>query len=363
MDTADPEKTQAGEATPIDPEGHADEMAEAEAPHEDGSPGLLRRFFLMEAALREAETDSFPAEGPGFDEFVVARELAEAGEMACAPRVPLQHSDGTRPAFVLFHQALWWALAAQLRLVGQPRPAEQTATRELLARFEATPAGGVALGALSLEVREVLRDVLGDAWLLSTPDLPAVGTHQALVAVRTALGLVLPPLERRVGRAAALRALRALRWVGAGATAAALVIGVVLGVQTVSRGPNLAKFKPVTMSSVADGYPASQATDDVIGVLGVHSNRENKPWLTVDLQGVYSIKQVVVYNRTDCCEERVVPLIIEVSTNNRDFTQVTRRDAEFHTWAAKFTPVQTRYVRLRVDKAATYLNLNEVQIY
>lgn len=363
MDTAEPEKTPAGEATPIDPEGHADETTEAEAPADDGSPGFLRRFFLMEHEIHEADRDEFLANGPGFDEFKVARELAEAGELACSPRAPLQHSDGTRPAFVLFHQALWWALAAHLRLAGQERPAELVPTRELLSRYEATPAGGEVVGSLSLEVRGVLRDVLGDAWLLSTPDLPAVGTHQALVAVRTALEAVLPPLEQRVGRGPALRGMRALRWAGAGVTLAALVVGGVLGVQAATRGPNLARFKPVTMSSQMDGYPASQATDDAVGVLGAHTNRENRPWLTVDLQGVYSIKQVIVYNRTDCCEDRMVPLIIEVSTNNRDFTLISRRDAEFHTWAAKFTPVQTRYVRLRVDKPSTYLNVNEVQIF
>jgi hypothetical protein len=361
MDT--PEKTTDGEATPIDPEGHADESAEAEAPAEDGSPGFLRRFFLMEAELQAADTDVFLSDGPGFDEFAVARELAEAGELAVAPRAPLRHSDGTRPAFVLFHQALWWSLAAQLRLAGQPRPAKQVATRDLIARYEATPAGAEALAVLSEETRAVLRDVLGDAWLLSTPDLPEIGTHQALLAVRTALDVVLPPLERRVGQPATLRSVRALRWVGAGAAAAAVVLGAVVGVQSVTRGPNLAKFKPVTMSSQMEGYGANQATDDVVNVLGAHTNRENRPWLTVDLQGVYSIKHVVVHNRTDCCEDRMVPLIIEVSTNNRDFTMITRHDAEFHTWAAKFTPVQTRYVRLRVDKPSTYLNVNEIQVY
>jgi hypothetical protein len=71
---------------------------------------------------------------------------------------------------------------------------------------------------------------------------------------------------------------------------------------------------------------------------------------------------VVVYNRADCCQERAVPLKIEISPDNRQFRQVAERKQQFEKWKADFPPSNARYVRL-TDLNAAAFHLSEVEVY
>jgi hypothetical protein len=76
---------------------------------------------------------------------------------------------------------------------------------------------------------------------------------------------------------------------------------------------------------------------------------------------VKTVKRVEIKNRTDCCGDRAVPLVVEVSQDDKTWTQVARREAEFADWTAKFPKTKARYVRLRVARVAM-LHLDEVKI-
>ena len=62
--------------------------------------------------------------------------------------------------------------------------------------------------------------------------------------------------------------------------------------------------KPVTMSSDLDSpYNASYAVDNVT-VCPTHHNiahtkNQFRPWIKIDLQGIYNVQSVVIYNRQD----------------------------------------------------------------
>ena len=67
---------------------------------------------------------------------------------------------------------------------------------------------------------------------------------------------------------------------------------------------NLAKDKPVWQSS--ENVNALNAVDGkrlTRLVSCSHSNYEHSPWLTVDLEAMYKIIEVVITNRGDCCCE------------------------------------------------------------
>ena len=92
-----------------------------------------------------------------------------------------------------------------------------------------------------------------------------------------------------------------------------------------------------------------------------HTANEAKPSVTFDLKGPKYVSAVFVENRRDCCAERAIPLVIEVSNDNKRFREVARQKDDFTTLAKRFSRVKARYVRLRVDKTSM-LHLAAVRI-
>jgi hypothetical protein len=126
---------------------------------------------------------------------------------------------------------------------------------------------------------------------------------------------------------------------------------------------DLAAGRPWTASSALAGYDASGVNPAGLAeAIFFCTVDQDSPWVRIDLGSAKSIDEVVVKNRSDCCAERAVPLAIEVSTNDREFAEVTRREDSFSTWNARFAKVDARYVRLR-GLRKTYLHLRNVKVY
>jgi hypothetical protein len=70
---------------------------------------------------------------------------------------------------------------------------------------------------------------------------------------------------------------------------------------------------------------------------------------------------MIVENRLDCCGERARPLVIEISSDRKKWTQVVRHDDFFTTWRASFPRVRARFVRVRVPGSGI-LHLSRVRI-
>jgi hypothetical protein len=98
------------------------------------------------------------------------------------------------------------------------------------------------------------------------------------------------------------------------------VLGVVLATPAPTPTPptNLAQGKPATQSSEIFGGVASRAVDGNTngawsGNSVTHTNSEDQPWWQVDLGAVYQLQTVRVWNRTDCCSERLSDFYVLVS--------------------------------------------------
>jgi len=92
-----------------------------------------------------------------------------------------------------------------------------------------------------------------------------------------------------------------------------------------------------------------------------HTLEESSPWLEIDLGAPRDFSRVMVRNRTDCCRERALPLVIEVSNDQKHWTEVMRRTTVFSSWTAKFSRQRARFVRLRVA-ATSILHLEGVKV-
>ena len=159
----------------------------------------------------------------------------------------------------------------------------------------------------------------------------------------------LEPTEFGAQRATLLRWLKVL-----GVAAVALVLGA-LGFH-LSRGApveaGLLAGKPFVVSSKLGHDPGSPR-------LLFHTVQEVSPWVEYDLLQPTQVKEVSVENRSDCCNERALPLVIEGSDDRVTWREFARRTEPFSRTVISFSPVQTRYLRLRVDRTS-YLHLEAV---
>jgi hypothetical protein len=119
---------------------------------------------------------------------------------------------------------------------------------------------------------------------------------------------------------------------------------LVFGVRKLVEPPNLAAGKPWRTSSALPECTAPNKCADLL----FHTLPQDNPWVDFDLGAPLSIHQVEITNRSDCCAERAVPLIIETSLDDKQWTEAARQEAQFSTWTAKFPARRARYVRARL---------------
>jgi hypothetical protein len=92
-----------------------------------------------------------------------------------------------------------------------------------------------------------------------------------------------------------------------------------------------------------------------------HTEEEENPWVVIDLLATRTVGKITVVNRSDCCQDRGLPLVVEVAGVDRQFVQVGLRTSRFDVWKLTFPRREARYVRLRA-KGRTILHLRDVEI-
>ncbi|MFI6896868.1 discoidin domain-containing protein [Streptomyces sp. NPDC050256] len=141
---------------------------------------------------------------------------------------------------------------------------------------------------------------------------------------------------------------------------------------------DLALDAPTEQSSTQG--PAERAVDGNTDGIWGHSSvtstlQESQPWWQTDLGRVTDIGEVVLWNRVDCCGERLTDFYVMIS--ERPFDAVPLHDAlaREDVWrhrnegtAGRVTTIHAgvpgRYVRVQLaDPAPSYLLLAEVQVY
>ena len=67
----------------------------------------------------------------------------------------------------------------------------------------------------------------------------------------------------------------------------------------------------------------------------VHTSCYDVPWIEVDLGGMTDIYKIVVYNRVDCCQYRIVGTILQLMNEGREMIYVSdpiRTTNQSYTW-------------------------------
>ncbi len=133
---------------------------------------------------------------------------------------------------------------------------------------------------------------------------------------------------------------------------------------------NLALNKPTSQSSTDFNGSSSRAVDgNTNGVYSnesvTHTTMEPNAWWRVDLEAIYEINSINVFNRTDCCTDRLVGARIYVgsvdSSEPNDYTLIGELEEDTLDNFDGLS-IQGRYVLVRKEEVS-FLSLAEIQIF
>ena len=137
---------------------------------------------------------------------------------------------------------------------------------------------------------------------------------------------------------------------------------------------NLALNKRTAQSSVYHpeqyGYdPHGACNGKKTGDFGFHTLKEDQPWWQIDLQGVYQLSEIKIYNRINDCKERACTLNVLLSQDALNWELCYSNDQENIFGGIDGKPLivnlphkLARFVRLQL-RENEYLHLDEVEIY
>ncbi|MFC0624375.1 glycosyl hydrolase family 95 catalytic domain-containing protein [Kribbella deserti] len=143
---------------------------------------------------------------------------------------------------------------------------------------------------------------------------------------------------------------------------------------------NLARGKTATQSTTAHNAPASRAVDgNTSGSWGDNSvthtaEPSNQAWWQVDLGKPEGLSQIAVWNRTDCCSDRLSnywiiasenPITADTLEEARTAPGVTalRQTATAGTPTLIDLPVTARHIRIQLESPTAPLSLAEVKLH
>ncbi len=164
-----------------------------------------------------------------------------------------------------------------------------------------------------------------------------------------------------------VRHIRRLRIVRLAFLAACALGLIAWGIAILVSPKNIALHKPVAQSSVlpTSTAPEGGLTDGSTSGYGVHTNLEANSWVRVDLQDVYQLKKIKIYNRRDGWFDEGLPMTLELSENGTDFTPVDRKVAPFESstpWVYVANGKKARYIQVR-GTPGKYVALAELEAY
>jgi len=298
-------------------------------------------WIFRTSALREARREIAEVGETRIRAAAQARLALEIARRVASPAESLPR--GSRPAALigLYRDAMTWALFSE-----QPGVERLPDFKALWTEIEPPRKLRLAGGERALAIAE--------RWLLadSASDWLSANDGEAAAVGRVA-EQVISELDQLGQRFDQLRTQRLVSVIVLVMVATSLV----LLVWTLQIGRDLALGKPfVTSSSSASCIPRTQCE----GLL-FHTQEERNPWVEFDLGSVVSVRRVEVRNRADCCGERAIPLVVELSTDRQSYSEVARADDAFSEWIAKFSAQPARYVRLRVPRKSM-LHLEAVAV-
>jgi len=309
------------------------------------APQVLSRsteWVVRSSALREARAAVIPRGDRRDRALCQARLLLEVARRVAEPVESFP--PGARPTvrLGLYRQAVYWILVASRARDGEvPSTLADAWAGEDPERLRRAAHDDITL--------EALKRTLVDQTLPDPLDIPEEEATRARNFAQALLGDLDAP-RRRVDRVLFQRWWRI-------SLVALVVVFAFLGVRKLTQGPNLLAGKPMRLSSSWPGCTQDAGCQAVL----FHTEHETNPWVEFDMGAPRTFTRLEVANRSDCCGDRAVPLVAEISNDRISWNEIGRKESEFSTWTVKFAPKTARYLKLRVPRHSA-LHLKDVAL-
>lgn len=315
----------------------------------------VRRFFWMDEKLAAAHRVAFSPESPGYVEFERGREALVASQRLS------ELAEGELGVLLLHREVAQLLIAAQAARAGLESDPEPTARWAAL-RAHAT--GEAALTGADAVDRELLDSFLAADGARFAAGLAKDRRAKLASVVARVTERLAERLEGETRRVTSVLCQRWFRIVSGAVLLIALLGGLVALARSLGPQVNIARDKPVRLSSHSRKYGCDprRLVDGNHNELGFHTNRDNQPWVEIDLGGEHWVHRVVVYNRATH-RERAVPLAVEIAKRPGRFEEVARRNEVFDVWTTELPSAkQAKTVRLKLLKKS-FFHLAEIEVY
>jgi hypothetical protein len=330
----------------------------ADTPRKASALKRIGDWFWRGSALDKVRA-AMPEPGPRAATFANrAHECVELAKNSLAPEQSGEvGSDGN--ACEIHRQACYWALCA---LSAQVDPELRPEEAERI--WDALPEALLVQAAPNESRAEVLQHALRAGSFVYFAELPQFEQTVHLAELSKLSQALLKKLAERSVVIDAVYLQRAWRLAFLGVLALGVAMIPAVARRVIDARNELSVNKPWRTSSkydVGNCKSPSQHCAESVGYF-FHTLNDATPWVEIDLGTSQKVSKVRVENRSDCCSERADPLIIEVSSDQKHWRKVANHEGEFSTWEAKFNPVSTRYVRVRLMRQ-DYFHLDAVHVY
>jgi hypothetical protein len=124
---------------------------------------------------------------------------------------------------------------------------------------------------------------------------------------------------------------------------------------------DLAAGRPWTASDADFGISASGMGPSSEENYFFHTSTMRNPSVEIDLGDEHVVRGVRIENRPDCCQERALPLNVEI-WDGKNWQLVAQRRTAFSVWKYDIGPVRTRKMRF-LHPATSYFHLKRISIY
>jgi hypothetical protein len=322
-------------------------------------PRRIFEWFWRSRALSESVATGTAVPRRARELHRRARLSVEAARRMLEPSASLRHGNGDAVATELYREAVFWALSAFAVARGEMAPKSPHELGALFAGMDRALLLRAAPDADTLA--EIEAALVGSSFVDFAELDPAAQKEQArrLGDFTEALLAATDAPQVAVDR------LRVQRLTRVGALVLLVFVALPLAFLTVDwseKRRDLALGKSWKTSSTWGPQCTSPAQKcvDTPGMF-FHTNDDDSPWVMIDLGSKKQFSEVRVWNRTDCCPERAVPLVVEVSSDKKQWKELGSRRDVFSTWKVTFSPVKGRFVRVRATRK-TYLHLSGIRV-
>ena len=279
-----------------------------------------------------------------------AKMALELGEHALGPDGAVRSGSAGALAVNLFRQSLYWALLSRSPEQGLASPEAVWAAADRVT-LDCIAASDDELARIASVMRSTFIELAEES--LDAQRVKSDLLQRSAARVIKSAQAVLSGLEWAK-----------LKWLArVGLVAVMCAVPLALGLNRLLIKPDLAKGNPWHTSSVGiECHPEKSECGGTTTDILFHTRLEQNPWFEYDFGAPRAFSSLKVQNRSDCCGDRAVPLVVEVSDDDKHFREIARRADEFTTWRPSFPTQHARYLRLRVARESI-LHLEAVQVH